>query len=674
MVTQTTVLQQQTIADTSADWSQTVRFAQFDPTLGTLQDVRVSIAATVDGTVSVESLEATPSTIGAALSGVVSVTGAGGAFIGTDTVVANGGASLSAYDGVTDYLGNSGTVLAVSQSGTVESIYQPGNAGLAPFIGTGSIDLTASAGVRAGIAGPGSFEIQTASSAGAVVSLQYDYAMTGSGGSSSGGVDTTTVLVSSGPAVDANSVISAPQIFTLADRVTGWNAEVPVARFDPALGRLEAVELTLTGDVAGSLAIQNLETSASTFNATGTATLDMSLPGTVTPGVTVAASYQNSGALAGFDGAIDFAGSLVGQTSPASTTVDLSDPADLAGFIGAGTIDLPIAAAGSSSLDIPGDALARLIGEAGGTVAVSYVYLPADAPSDGFGMLFTAGADLAAFLPTAGPSFAPVAVAQTPPSLTPPATFTPVSVLQAPSSVTPTVTFTPAIVAGSSDPPCFVAGTRIATEDGEVPIEALQIGQRLRCLLGGVAPVVWLGRRHVDCSRHPAPDSVWPVRIRAGAFAPGVPARDLLLSPDHAVYADGVLIPVKRLINGLTVLREAVDSVVYHHVELPRHDIVFAEGLMTESFLDTGGKADFAGGGVMRLHPDFSVLKWEADGCAPLVVTGPALTAARKRLQARVRQGTRAKPSSDQSSVPTPWRTKNRQSGSYARLTARSRG
>lgn len=651
MATQTTVLQQQTIADTSADWSRTLRFAQFDPTLGTLQDVRVGIAATVDGAVSVESLEATPSTVGAALSGLVSVTGAGGAFNASETVVASGSASLSAFDGVTDYLGNSGTVLAVSQAGTTDAIYQQGNAGLAPFIGTGSIDLTASAAVRAGIAGPGSFEIRAASSAGAVVSLQYDYATAGSGGSSGGGVVSTTFYLPLGPAVDANSVITAPQIFTLADRVTGWNAEVPVARFDPVLGRLEVVELTLTGDVAGSLAIQNLETNASTFNAVGTATLRLSLPGTVTPGVTVAPSYQNSSSLAGFDGAIDFAGTLE-QTQPATSTVDLSDPADLAGFIGAGTIDLPIAATGSSSLDIPGDALARLIGDAGGTVAVSYVYLPTDAPSEGGGLGFIGGTDLAAYLPTAGPSFAPVAVTQTPPFLTPPATFAPVTVAtsvapaavgQTPSPVAPTVTFTPAIVSGSSDPPCFVAGTRIATEEGDVPIEELRVGQHLRCLFAGLAPIVWLGQRHVDCSRHPTPEVVWPVRVCAGAFAPGVPGRDLLLSRDHAVYANGVLIPIKHLINGITVLREEVDFVVYHHVELQRHDVVFAEGLTAESFLDTGGKADFAGGGVVRLHPDFCSLKWEADGCAPLAVTGPALTTVRNRLQARARVLTRSR-------------------------------
>jgi len=635
MATQRTVLQQQTIANTPADWSAKVTFAQFDPTLGTLQDVRIDIAATVDGTVSIESLDATPAAITGGLSGAVEVS-TGGTQIAADIVDATGNAKRAAFDGGTDYLGNSGTTLAVSQTATTEAVYQPGSVGLSPFIGAGSIDLTASAGIRADASGAGSFQLQTAASAGAVVSLQYDYVAAGNGGGGSGsGVYTTSLSSSLGLAVDASAVVTAPRIFTLGDRVTGWNADVPVPQFDSALGTLEAVVLTLTGDVAGNLAIQNLETSASTFDATGTATLALALPGTVTPGVTIAPAYEDSGALAGFDGKIDFAGTLV-QTLPATTTVDLSDPDDLAGFIGSGTIDLPIVATGASSLDAPGDVLARVIGEAGGTVTVSYVYLPTGAPSGDGGFGFIGGTDPASVLPIVGPTFSPVAVVQTPPFLLPAATFTPLGAAEN------TVTM-PLGAVGNDDPACFAAGTRIATEDGDVPVEALRVGDRVRCLFGGTAPIAWLGQRRIDCRRHPTPEAVWPVRVLAGAFAPSVPGRDLLLSPDHAVYADGVLIPVKYLINDRTVLREPVESVTYHHVELPRHDILFAEGLAAESFLDTGGKADFEGGSPVRLHPDFWSLKWEANGCAPLVVTGPELAAARLRLQVRARDLSRSR-------------------------------
>jgi Hint domain len=131
----------------------------------------------------------------------------------------------------------------------------------------------------------------------------------------------------------------------------------------------------------------------------------------------------------------------------------------------------------------------------------------------------------------------------------------------------------------------------------------------------------------------PGARKVWPVRVQAGAFGRELPARDLWLSPDHAVFFEGVLIPVKHLINGAAIAQVQVDRITYYHIELPRHDVILAEGLATESFLDTGGKCMFENGGApMVLHPDFAILQWEAAGCAPLVVTGPEVVAARRRL------------------------------------------
>jgi collagen type I/II/III/V/XI/XXIV/XXVII alpha len=125
------------------------------------------------------------------------------------------------------------------------------------------------------------------------------------------------------------------------------------------------------------------------------------------------------------------------------------------------------------------------------------------------------------------------------------------------------------------------------------------------------------------------------VRIAAGAFGSGLPRRDLFLSPDHAVFIEGVLIPIKRLINGSTIAQVPRSHVTYYHIELAQHDVVLAEGLPVESFLDTGDRSDFAnGGGPVRLHPAFNVLAWEALGYAQLVMIGPELDAARARIAA----------------------------------------
>ena len=121
------------------------------------------------------------------------------------------------------------------------------------------------------------------------------------------------------------------------------------------------------------------------------------------------------------------------------------------------------------------------------------------------------------------------------------------------------------------------------------------------------APIVWLGHRAVNCRAHPKPETVWPVRVAAGAFGAGVPARDLYLSPDHAVFVNGVLVPVRLLLDGTRIARARRDHVRYFHVELPRHAVILAEGLTVESYLDTGARADFHHDrGTIRLFPDFA--------------------------------------------------------------------
>ncbi len=183
---------------------------------------------------------------------------------------------------------------------------------------------------------------------------------------------------------------------------------------------------------------------------------------------------------------------------------------------------------------------------------------------------------------------------------------------------------------------CFAAGTPIATEDGAVAVELLAPGIRVRLADGGAAPVVWIGHRHVDCERHPHPEAVWPVVIAPDAFGLGRPARALLLSPDHAVFVDGVLIPIRYLLNGATVAQVPTAHVAYYHVELPRHSVLLAEGLPVESYLDTGNRAAFANGGTAVLaHPDFARGVWAAASCAPLVTAGPVRERVYRRLIAQ---------------------------------------
>jgi T5SS/PEP-CTERM-associated repeat protein len=196
------------------------------------------------------------------------------------------------------------------------------------------------------------------------------------------------------------------------------------------------------------------------------------------------------------------------------------------------------------------------------------------------------------------------------------------------------------IVGGDTIVACFAEGTRIQTAAGLVAVEALAVGDDVTVLEGGCENVVWIGQRTVNCRAHPAPETVWPVRVRAGAFGENVPVCDLYLSPDHAVFVNDVLVPVKLLIDGDSIVQVRRDRVRYFHVELPRHSVILAEGLTVESYLDAGDRANFEDGTVIRLFADFAgrletAVLWEAQGVAPLVQAGEALAAARRCVAER---------------------------------------
>jgi hypothetical protein len=141
---------------------------------------------------------------------------------------------------------------------------------------------------------------------------------------------------------------------------------------------------------------------------------------------------------------------------------------------------------------------------------------------------------------------------------------------------------------------CFMAGTAIATPDGPVAVETLDKGDLVRTADGGAAPVRWVGRQTVSTV---FADSlrVMPIRVRAGALADNVPVRDLLVSPDHALLVDGVLVRAAALVNGLAIVRETRTerSFVYYHVELADHSLLLAEGVPAETFIDNADRMAF---------------------------------------------------------------------------------
>jgi hypothetical protein len=141
---------------------------------------------------------------------------------------------------------------------------------------------------------------------------------------------------------------------------------------------------------------------------------------------------------------------------------------------------------------------------------------------------------------------------------------------------------------------CFMAGTLIRTPDGEAAVETLERGDLVVTAEGEAKPVRWVGRQTVSAI-FADPLRSWPIRVKAGALADNVPARDLLLSPDHALLVGGVLIQAAALVNGTSIVRESkVSSVfVYYHIELDDHSLILAENTPAETFIDNADRLNF---------------------------------------------------------------------------------
>lgn len=146
----------------------------------------------------------------------------------------------------------------------------------------------------------------------------------------------------------------------------------------------------------------------------------------------------------------------------------------------------------------------------------------------------------------------------------------------------------------STNAPCFCAGTLISTPDGDRPVETLKAGDLVLTVDGDAVPVRWIGRRAVEpCFADPLRSQ--PIRIRQGALGNGLPARDLLVSPDHAMFLDGLLVQAGAMVNGVSILRETrmTKRFTYYHIETPDHSLILAEAAPTETFVDNVDRMAF---------------------------------------------------------------------------------
>ena len=150
--------------------------------------------------------------------------------------------------------------------------------------------------------------------------------------------------------------------------------------------------------------------------------------------------------------------------------------------------------------------------------------------------------------------------------------------------------------------PCFTAGTLIKTIDGQKPADQLRQGDLVWTKDAGYQPIRWISRKTFSGDALRQNENLRPIRIAAGAMGFGMPNRDLIVSQQHRVLVNSkiaermtnqaeVLVSAKHLlrIRGIDVLKR-LNEVTYVHFMFDRHQVVEAEGILTES-LYTGPEA-----------------------------------------------------------------------------------
>lgn len=169
---------------------------------------------------------------------------------------------------------------------------------------------------------------------------------------------------------------------------------------------------------------------------------------------------------------------------------------------------------------------------------------------------------------------------------------------------------------------CFTPDTMIATEQGPRAIAQLRVGERILTRDNGPQEILWRGHRRMTGARLHVMPHLRPIRFASGALGFGRPDQELFVSPQHRMLIKGqaalalfntpeVLVAAQDLVNDATIMVDrSLQEVCYVHILLERHNIVWANGLETESFHPANTALDMVAedqrAGLLQILPDLA--------------------------------------------------------------------
>jgi hypothetical protein len=169
----------------------------------------------------------------------------------------------------------------------------------------------------------------------------------------------------------------------------------------------------------------------------------------------------------------------------------------------------------------------------------------------------------------------------------------------------------------------FLKSTTILTADGGRKIEDLASGDLLPTQFGDVRSIQWIWRyplKKSDSSKPWVKDAL-PVRIARSALAPEVPHSDLYVTAEHALFIEGLLIPVWKLTNGTTITRHDAreyDELEYFNIKVEGHEVIYAEAAAVETLRDV----DESAVNLAEYFRTCGARKTQETRCAPWVSFG----------------------------------------------------